>query len=195
MIVDTINTKCGEFKIGYTKFKNGFYIDSYPKELNSKSGLTIRTGRDNCFDSFTALKKHIDEVVHNFYSEFNFTRKVICYYLSTGDYLYFKYMICNESEGEQLDYGTQKKKLEYYVLESDDVRNVGRKNIFPQLTSGESKNWVIVDYDEKVHVFIVDFLVRFNTLKENLKNFFGKEDFIKNVLSSGINLNVLKENN
>ena len=183
MKVDSIYTRHGDFIVGYTKLNRGFYIESFPKIITTKSGISVGTGRDNSFKSMDELVKHVNRIVANFEQDYKFVRKVICYEINADEYFRFKYMICNENEKTHITgSGSNDPMNEYSVLETNINGNLGRRNIMGQLMSG--KEVVLIDYDEDIHKFIVEFVNNFEALKSKLKNFFNKEDLHKNIMQS-----------
>lgn len=183
MKVDSIYTSCGDFIIGYTKLKRGFYIESYPEIIKAKSGMIVRSGRDSYFSSINEIEAYVKEVVNNFKENYLFVRKVICYQMSISDYSFcFNYMVCNENEKIHMKNKARIEMHEYYVLETNLMRLFNRRDTMGQLVGGD--NYIIIDYDEAVHKFIVDFVNNFEGLKSKLKAFFEKDNIHKNIMQS-----------
>ncbi len=185
MKVDVISTRLGDFIIEYSTFTKKLFISKYPDELDNKSGIHVKKGRDEGFNSFDEVKQYVSDVIENYFIKFNFKRKVIFYKISTyqtksdGEFLSFKYMICNESDATYSYAGGKKFLNEYSILENNMGMKNGYRNILGQIFYGDEL--ICIDYSEEIHKFIVDFLANFQQLKNKLVDFFDKDKFIENV--------------
>jgi len=181
--IDTIPSRYGDFEVAYSSFNKLFYVGKYPECIKEKPEIKVRDIRELGFKTFDELKIHVKEVVENFSVEYMFIRKVISYKAGTKDYLYFEYFVANESGGVMHKKNKDEYYLEYKVLESSVDRYVGQRNILGQITN-DSDNWVIIDYDENIHRFIIEFIQNLNDLKLKLKHFFDKENVVLNILET-----------
>lgn len=185
MKVDTIETKFGNIDIEYSVFTKGFFIKTLPVKFKEIAGLKILTSRDNSFGLYSELEKYVKDLVKDACIDFQFNRKVICYLIrESSDYthsLTFEYMICNESIKNQSYMGKENGLCEYYVLESNIPKYIGQRNIFGQIASSSSSNFIIIDYDEQTHLFMKNFSENFTRLRRSLIEFFDKDNLQINI--------------
>lgn len=190
MRVDTINTRFGDIEVEYSTFTKGFFIKKYPERMEQISGLSLLKSRDNSFKEFSKLEEHVKELVHNALIDFEFNRKVIIYKItascenSSSDSLYFEYLVCNESTKTIRFAGKDRALNEYYVVDSNVQRYVGKRNIFGQIVFADKEEYVFIDYSEELHDFFKLFTANFHKLKQSLKDFFEKENVVNNILNN-----------
>lgn len=195
MKVDTISTKFGDVEVEYSTFTKGFFVKKFPEKLEEIKGLKILRSRDNSFKEFSKLEGYVKDLVNDSCVDFEFSRKVIIYKIvensSYNHSLSFEYMVCNESVKNQKYCGKENELSEYFVLDSNLEKHLGKRNIFGQLVFESKDNWVFIDYDEDIHSFIKDFSDKFTKLRVSLVDFFKKDKIKLNVLNSQSTLKML----
>lgn len=193
MKVDVINTKFGDIEVEYSSFTKGFFIKKMPERLTEIHGLKLLTTRDNSFKEFSKLENYIDELVRDACIDFVFKRRVIVYQIKTyNDYsmnaLYFEYFVADESEKTQEYLGKVNALNEYIIIDSNlGKHEIGKRNIFGQITGESKEKFVIIDYDEEIHLFLKKFNENFLNLKKSLVDFFDKDKIKQNVIDSKLN--------
>lgn len=193
MKVDVINTKFGDIEVEYSSFTKGFFIKKIPEKLAEIQGLKIYTTRDNSFKEFSKLEDYVKELVRDALIDFVFKRRVIVYQIKTyNDYsmnsLHFEYFVADESEKTQNYQGKENELNEYFIIDGNlEKYKKGSRNIFGQITHESKNNFVIIDYDEDIHLFLKKFDENFRNLKKSLVDFFDKDKIKQNVIDSKLN--------
>jgi hypothetical protein len=194
MKVDVIGTRFGDIEVEYSTFTKGFFIKKFPEKLEKIAGLKLLTSRDNSYKEFEKLQSHVKDLVHNAMIDFEFEKKVILYRIhidSFDDRLSFHYLVCDVSVKSQTYQGVPNNLREYFVLDSNIEKYIGKRNILGQILFSETNDYVRIDYDEKIHTFFKEFTSNFHLLKSSLVSFFDKDKVVFNILNSQTDLKLL----
>lgn len=188
MKVDVITTKFGDIEIEYSSFTKGFFIKKFPEKLEQINGLKILKNRENSFNEYKKLENYVKDLIRNAMIDFKFERKVICYKIkidnSYSDGLSFEWIVCDESVKNQEYCGIENQLREYFVHDSNLEKYKGKRNVFGQITHTSINDWVLIDYDENIHIFFKDFTAKFQMLKSSFIDFFDKEKVVSNILNN-----------